>query len=55
MQKMKVIAQFYDPLPPCAKIFSVIENFAPPPLPLNRGTVSFPRDKASLLSIVSNH
>ena len=29
---MKVLAQFYDPLPPCAKIFSVIKKFAPAPL-----------------------
>ena len=31
MQKMKVLAQFYDPLTPCAKIFMVIKKFAPPP------------------------
>ena len=30
MQKMKVLAQFYDPLTPCAKIFTVIKKFAPP-------------------------
>ena len=34
MQKMKVLAQFYDPLTPCASIFTVIKKFAPPPLNL---------------------
>ena len=29
MQNMKVLAQFYNPLTPCAKIFLVIEDFAP--------------------------
>ena len=29
---MKVLAQFKDPLTPCAKISTVIEKFAPPPL-----------------------
>ena len=32
MQNMKVLAQFYNPLTPCAKIFLVIEDFAPPPI-----------------------
>ena len=32
MQKIKVLARFYDPLTPCAKIFTVIKKFAPPPL-----------------------
>ena len=30
MQNMKVLAQFYNPLTPCAKIFLVIED--PPPI-----------------------
>ena len=34
MQKMKVLAQFYDPLTLCASIFTV-KKFAPPPTLIN--------------------